>query len=167
MPLLALISVKDWIYIGVIGLLIGGGLWYHHKVYEEGIAKQVAADKVASAKIEAQAVAQTAALQQKADTAEQAHAKEIADLNAQLASAPIEPVRLCVTHYSGGGLPQAGAAPAKPQSASAAPAAVQQMPEGNHSGGGGAAGPDISSMLSLLAFQADSVSSELRELQSR
>jgi hypothetical protein len=152
----------------LVAVVAGGIMYWHHEVLKEGIAEQVAADNKASQIVIEQAKAETAALQKKADTAESDHAKEIADLTAQLNSAVAQPVRLCLNaHPSGGGLPQAGAANPQHASASAPLSAVQQMPEGNTSGGVGVAGPDIGPMLRLLAFQADSVSAELREFQSR
>lgn len=164
-----IISLEAKLILAVVVIVgvAGGILYWHHKTLEEGIAKQIAVDNAATLKVQQQAAAETAALQAKADTAETTHAQEIAALSAQLNS-PSDPVRLCLTSHAGGsGLPQTGAPNAQHASAGAAAGSVQPMPQGNSSGGGRTAGPDISSLLGLLAFQADTVSAQLREYQSR
>lgn len=165
--LLALIPGKDWLYGGLIVALIIFGLHEHHKILAAGIAQQKAADDAAAAILEKKTAAQTAELQARATMAEQAYDKEQAEL-AAIRSAPIEPVRLCLdAHPSGGVVPQAGTAKPGTQSAGTTSSGVQQLPEGNHSGGSGAAGPDISKLLEALAVKADLVSAQLREAQSR
>jgi hypothetical protein len=153
----------------VIAVVASGIMYWHHKVLDEGIAKQVAADNAASQIVIKNAAAQTAAAQTKADTAEQAHAKETADLQAQLDAlhnTPPAPIRLCLAHGSGGSVPQTGTPDAKHASAGSPSRPIQQMPTGDSGGGEGTAGPDIADLLSLFALQADAVSAELREYQS-
>jgi hypothetical protein len=159
-----------WKLIAIAVIITGvsiGIIYWHHKTLEEGIAKQIAADNVATLKVQQQAAAETAVLQAQANTAETAHAQEIASLTAQL-NTPIQPIRLCSTSHAGGsGLPQTGTANVQHASTGAPAGPVQPVPEGNSSGGGGTAGPDISSLLQLFALQADTVSAQLREYQSR
>jgi hypothetical protein len=162
------IPLKDWIYCGIIVLLIAGGLWYHHHVLELGIADQIAADNKATAKVQAQAQVQTKALQTQADAAEHAHDQELADLTAYRNAHPDQPVRLCLTAHPGsGGLPQTGTPDTKHAGSSASVGNLQQMPTGDRGSGEGTAGPDISGMLSALGARADQLSAELREFQAR
>src|SRR5580658_900 len=95
MPFLALIPVKDWIYLGVIAAIFAGGIYIHHKLITEGIAEQRAADDKASATLVADTAKQTAALQVKASMAEQAFNKEHDDNQTFRDSHPLQPVRLC------------------------------------------------------------------------
>lgn len=165
--LLALIPKKDIFYAMLIVALIAGGFWYHHKLIVEGIAKQQAIDDAASATLIAKTAEQTAELQAKATTAEQAYDKERNDDQNYRDSHPIEPVRLCLSTtasriiVSQGGALNAGNAGSGPSSAD-----VSKVPTGDSSSGGGA-GPDIANLLGLLAGRADEVSAELREYQSR
>jgi hypothetical protein len=168
MPFLALIPVKDWIYLGVIAAIFAGGIYIHHKLITEGIAEQRAADDKASATLVADTAKQTAALQVKASMAEQAFNKEHDDNQTFRDSHPLQPVRLCRASNVGNALlPSTGATHSGNESAGAAAANVSNMPAGNSSGGTSATGPDISNLLGLLAVRADNVSAELREYQSR
>jgi hypothetical protein len=168
MPFLALIPVKDWIYLGVIAAILIGGTYLHHKLIAEGIAKQRAADTIASDAILADTAKQTAALQAKASMAEQAFNKEHDDNQTFSDSHPLQPVRLCSAANAGGTLvPSTGTPHPGDEGASTAAANVSNVPAGNNSGGANAAGPDISNLLGLLAGKADNVSAELREFQSR
>jgi hypothetical protein len=100
--LLGLISTKDLVYGGIIAAILAGGIWYHHKLITEGVADQLAADTVASDKLQAEAAKQTADLQARATAAEQAYDKEQNDDAAYRSAHPIQPVRLCL------GAPQTG-----------------------------------------------------------
>lgn len=162
--LLAMIPVKDWLYGGLIVLLIVCGIHVHHKLIAEGIAEQKAADDKAVAALTQQTAKQTAELQAKATMAEQAYAKELQSLNDQPS---LQPVRLCLdSHSRGPVLSKGGAQVGGNQAAGASPGDVLSMPAGD-SGGGDGAGPDISSLLGLLASRADELSAELREDQAR
>jgi hypothetical protein len=167
--LLAMVSPKDWIYCGLIAVILAGGTWYHHKLITEGVADQLAADTVASDRLQAEAAKQTADLQARATAAEQAYDKEQNDDAAYRSAHPIQPVRLCLGAPQTGGrsVPQAGAAVAGNASPGAAATNVPNLPGANSGSGGGASGPDISAMLQLLAARADNVSAVLREYQTR
>ena len=162
--LLALIPTKDWLYGGLIILLIVFGIHEHHKILAEGIAEQKAADDKATAVLVAASAKQTAELQAKATMAEQAYDKEVNSLT----SLPVPSVRLCIYPHAGSSIvPQAGALKSGAQSAGTAAGNIQSVPSGNPGSGGGAAGPDIGGMLSILSLRADEVSAALREFQSR
>jgi hypothetical protein len=167
--LLAMVSPKDWIYCGLIAAILAGGVWYHHKLITEGVADQLAADTVASDKLQAEAAKQTADLQARATAAEQAYDKEQNDDAAYRSAHPIQPVRLCLGAPQTGGrsVPQAGAAVAGNASPGTAAANVPNLPGANSGSGGGTSGPDIAGLLSLLAQRADNVSAVLREFQTR
>jgi len=166
--LLALIPTKDWLYCGAIVAILAGGVWYHHKVFDEGIANQIAVDARASKELKADTAKKTAELQVRATTAEQAYDKEHADNQNYRDSHPIEPIRLCLSATASYTLvPTSGAAHAGNESASAAAQNVHDLPSGNSSSGTGTAGPDISTLLGLLAAKGDDVSAELREFQNR
>lgn len=167
MPLLALIPTKDWIYCGFIVAILAGGFWYHHKLIDEGIAQQQAADASESTELARKTAEQTAELQIRATTAEQAYDKEYAANQSYRDSRPIEPIRLCLSTVSRIVVPQGGAAHPGDAKTSAASSGVQPVPDGNSSGGAGAAGPNIEPMLSALGAAADRISAELREFQSR
>jgi hypothetical protein len=163
--LLAMIPTKDMIYAALFAVLIAGGFWYHHKVLTEGVAEQQAADSKASAALVATTAAQTADLKARATMAEQAYDKEVTALSNQPSA---QPVRLCLdSHNSGGIVPKAGGKVAGNAGPGAGAIGVQPVSSGNSSGGEGAAGPDISGMLSALAAGADQVSATLREYQGR
>lgn len=166
--LLALIPTKDWLFGGLIVLLIIFGVHEHHKILAEGIAKQQAADAKASATLVANTAKQTADLQARATMAEQAFDKEQSDNAAFRSTGPEQPVRLCLdSHNSGSVLSQAGGKVAGNGAAGATPVGVQPMPTGNSGGRSGATGVDIGPMLEALSASADQVSSTLREFQSR
>jgi hypothetical protein len=169
MPFLALIPTKDKVYGLLIAAILIGGVWYHHKLITEGVAEQKASDDAASATIVANTVKQTAELQTKATMAEQAYDKEQSENAAYRSAHPDEPVRLCLGASNAGNRIVSQAGVTKPGNANSGTAAanVSSVPSANSSGGGGAAGPDISILLSLLAAKADDVSAELREFQSR
>lgn len=158
--LFALIPTKDWLYGGLIVVLIVLGFHVHNKLIAEGIAKQKAADDAATAVLVANTTKQTAELQAKATMAEQAYDKEINSID----NLPAPSVRLCVyPHASGGIVSQTGAAQPGTQSAGSGSGAVQSMPSGDP----GVAGPDIGPMLSALAAAADRESAVVREFQAR
>ena len=162
--LLALIPTKDWLYGGLIILLIVFGIHEHHKILAEGIAEQKAADDKATAVLVAASAKQTAELQAKATMAEQAYDKEVNSLT----SLPVPSVWLCVYPHAGSCVvSQAGAIKSGAQSAGTAAGNIQSVPSGNPGSGSGAAGPDIGGMLSALARAADRSDAALREFQSR
>ena len=162
--LLALIPTKDWLYGGLIVVLILLGFHVHNKLIAEGIAKQKAADDAAMAVLVANTTKQTAELQAKATMSEQAYDKEINTVD----NLPAPSVRLCVyPHASGSVVSQTGAAQPGAKSASTIAGGIQQVPPGNNSGGQPTAGPDLGGMLSLLAQRADETSAALREFQTR
>lgn len=162
--LLALIPTKDWLYGGLIVLLIVLGIHEHHKILAEGIAEQKAADDKATAVLVAASAKQTAELQAKATMAEQAYDKEVNSLT----SLPVPSVRLCVyPHPSSGVVPSSTPKVAGDAHESASAGNIQPVPSGNPGSGSGAAGPDIGGMLSALARAADRSDAALREFQSR
>ena len=163
--LLALIPTKDWLYGGLIILLIVFGIHEHHKILAEGIAEQKTADDKATAVLVAASAKQTAELQAKATMAEQAYDKEH---QAILDQPSVGSVRLCVnSHPSGSIVRQASGSKPGDASAGATASTVQSVSSGDSSSGTGAAGPDIGNLLGLLAQRADQVSAELREDQAR
>jgi hypothetical protein len=166
--LLALIPTKDKVYGILLIILILGGLWYHHKLINEGILEQKAADDKVSATLVAKTAVQTAELKAKATMAEQAYDKEQTDNANYRGSHPEQPVRLCVdSHNRSPVVPKASGQVAGNANPSASAVGVQPVPSGDSSGGQGTAGPDIEPMLSALSSAADQVSSTLREYQSR
>jgi hypothetical protein len=165
--LLALIPVKDWIYCGLIAAILAGGLWYHRKLIDEGIADQRRADDIASATITAKTAKETANLQARAMTAEQAYDKERADNQNYNDTHPVAPVRLCLTTPARGSIvPPPGAANTGNASSGSATSNIPNLSSGDNNNGPGS-GPDISTLLGLLADKADDVSATLREYQTR
>jgi hypothetical protein len=157
-------SLKDYLYISLIIIIVAGGVWYHHKLITEGVAQQKASDEKATATLLASTAKQTQALQVRATTAEQAYEKEVAANAGQ----PVIPVRLCSNATPRGQLvPKAGAANPGDASARASATAIPNVPHGNSGSGSGNAGPDIGALLETLAKRCDDVSAELREYQSR
>ena len=166
--LLAMVPLKDWLYCGLIAAILAGGFWYHRKLIDEGIADQQRADSIASATIAANTAKETADLQARAMTAEQAYDKERAANQNYSDAHPIAPVRLCLsTPARGSVLPQTGAAHSGNANPGSSATALSNVPSGDSSGGHGTTGPDISTLLGLLAVKADDVSAELREFQAR
>ena len=162
------VPLKDWIYCGLIVLLILGGFWYHHKILAEGIAKQQIADDRASAILTAQTIKRTTELQIRATTAEQAYDKEIADGQAYRDSIKQRPIRLCLdSHPSGGLVPQAGATLPGNVDPRTGAQHIPDLPPGDSSDRAGTADSTIAALLLLLADRGDQVSAELREFQSR
>src|ERR1700677_4174846 len=150
--LLALIPTKDWLYGGLIVLLIVFGLHEHHKILAEGIAEQKAADDKASAVLVATTAKQTAELQAKATMAEQAYDKEVQSVANQ---PPVGAVRLCLdSHRSGGVVSKAGAAQSGASAASTAAGNIQSVPSGDTGGGERDEGVDIGPLLAALAGAA-------------
>jgi len=165
--LLAMVPLKDWLYCGLIVAILAGGLWYHHKLIDEGIADQRRADDIASATIMAKTAKETADLQARAMTAEQAYDKERADNQNYSDTHPVAPVRLCLSPLAHGSVvPQTGAAQSGNASAGSGSANVSNLSSGDNNNGPGS-GPDISALLGLLAVKADDVSATLREYQTR
>lgn len=154
-------GVMELIAVGVVVSGVGGFAAYeHHKILEEGVAKQHAADVVQAAK-------DTKILTVKAQTAETQHAKDLAALQAYTAANSVGAVSLCVSPLDGvqsdaaSGSQTSGAVGAgtltpgeQLQRLSAADSGVRQGP-----------GPDIGPMLSALADAADKVNLQAIELQ--
>ena len=164
MPLLSLIPGKDWIYLGlIVALLAGFGAYTVHERHL-GAAHEVAALKASSDKLQADTDRQTADLKARATMAEQAYDKEVLALNN---STPNQSVRLCLDSNRSSVVPKGGAANTGNAGTGPAASVIQRVPSGDHSAGEGAAGQDISEMLSALAMKADKVSATLREFQSR
>ena len=162
--LLALIPTKDWLYGGLIILLIVFGIHEHHKILAEGIAEQKAADDKATAVLVAASAKQTAELQAKAAMAEQAYDKEVNSLT----SLPVPSVRLCIyPHASSGVVSQAGALKPGAQSAGTTAGNIQSVPSRDSGSGPGVSGPDIGQLLSALSAAADRESAVVREFQNR
>jgi hypothetical protein len=142
---LALLSLKDYVYLGIIIAVVSGLAWWHHEAVREGEQKVETA--------QAKAVVEQQAKDTKA-------AKETTDaLNAEIAKIraaalqPIPVVRLCVA-------PRSVPAPAIPGRAQPGEAAsrgdVPSVPEG------GGSGPDLGPTLQRLALAADLLSAQDR-----
>lgn len=158
----------ELIAVGAIAAGAVGAFWiYHHHVYVEGIHAQQVADQRASAKVVAQARAQTKAALATAQTAHDAYVQEIAHEAVAAARHPLPAVRLCLKSDLGRpSLSEAG--PPQPGNAhpSTTAGAVPALPPGDHRVRAGR-GPDIAGLLELLAARGDKVSAELREYQAR
>lgn len=166
--LLGWTGLPQWALELIVVGAIAGGIWYwHHEAIEQGIADQRAADALATQALEKDTAKQTAALQARATTAEQAYDKERSDHQNYIDSHPPLPVRLCIANHSGALVPPSGTLKPGATDTSAGTAGVQSVPGGDSSGGAGTAGPDISAMLSALGTAADTVSATLREFQQR
>lgn len=148
-----LAGVKGYLYAAAAAALIIGALWLHQWSYDRGVN----AVKTADAKtLAAQIAKDNAAIL----AAEHANDAEIASLQAYVDSHPIQPVQLCLNTGGSGPVPSPGSPNTSP-----APGPVQPVSPGN-SGVRTGPGPDISSLLSLLAERADQLSAELRDYQS-
>lgn len=167
--LLGWTKLPQWVLELIIVAAVAIGIWYwQHHLIAEGVAKQQAADTVASDKLKAKTARDTANLLAKATIAEQAYDKERADNQSYRDSHPLQPVRLCISTAVGRALVSAASQPHPGnEGAGAATSNLHDLPSGNSSGGASAAGPDISALLGLLASKGDSVSAELREFQKR
>jgi hypothetical protein len=167
--LLGWTKLPQWALELIIIAAVAGGIWYwQHHLIAEGIAQQKGADAIELQKLKTENDKKSADLQARATTAENARDKEVQD-NADFRSThPMQPVRLCLSTNQGhSAVPQTTGQNSGDVAAGASSANVSTLPGGNSSGGPGATGPDISSLLSLLAEKADNVSSTLREFQSR
>ncbi|MGC8519961.1 MAG: hypothetical protein ACP5P4_15805 [Steroidobacteraceae bacterium] len=158
----------ELIAVGVVAAGAVGAFWlYHHHVYVEGIHAQQAADQRASAKVIAQARAETKAAVATAQAAHDAYIQEIAHEAVTAARHPLPAVRLCLDSYPGASsVPQAGAAHPGNAHPGPTPGGVPALHASGHRVRAGR-GPDISGLLDLLARRADQVSAELREYQAR
>lgn len=151
---------------GVATLIVSALLWYHHHVYETGVAAVRQQDAVALAAARATAEAETTKLTQQAEEAAHAHDQELSDLRAYRDSHPVQPVRLCFNaNHSEPRVPAAAGSDASHGAAGARAADVQPVPAGD-SGIRPGSGPDISGLLEALAGRADQVSAQLREYQA-
>jgi hypothetical protein len=153
--LLGWIGVPQWaLELAVIALVAAGAAYEYHHILDKGRQQELAV-------VAAQAAADTAKLQRKADAAEHTHDQELTDLRSFRDAHPVEPVRLC------GPAPvrAPGAVVAGNSGSGAAPAAVQSVPAGDTGVRQWTAGRDIGPMLEALAARADSVSSQLRVYQ--
>ena len=152
--MLSLLSgIKGYLYAAAAAALIVGGLWAYHWAYDRGANAVKAADAKALA---VQIAKDNAAI----IAAEHVNDTEIASLQAYVDSHPVQPVQLCLNTPNIGPVPSTGHSNPSP-----APGPVQPVSPGN-SGVRPGVGPDISSLLSLLAERADQLSAELRDYQS-
>jgi hypothetical protein len=167
--LLGWTKLPQWVLELIVIAAVAGGIWYwQHHLIGEGVTKQRTADAIATQKLQEDTDKQTAELQARATTAEQAYDRERADHQTYIDSHPPQPVRLCIATPVGSALvSQASTAHSGNESTGAAPANLHDLPSGNSSGGASAAGPDISGLLGLLADRADQISAQLREFQTR
>ena len=130
-----------WEALGVSALIAGiwlSGAWHERTV------------------IQTRTVKQEVQVEKRVIETDHSHDQELADLRAYRASHPLEPVRLCITDP----LPTS-TAQGQPGTVSTD---VQPLPGGNPSVRA-EPGPDISSLLNLLALRADEVSAGLRRRQ--
>lgn len=170
LALLSWTKLPQWALELILIAVVAGAVWYwQHHLIHEGVAQQKAADKIESDIVKSQAAAKTKELQDRATTAKEAYDQEHADNLAYREQHPdSQPVRLCLsTGTRDSSVSAAGAANSRNENTGTATANVSAVPEGNNSGGPRGAGPDISSLLGLLATKADDVSATLREFQSR
>ena len=165
--MLALLRLLGWkdVFYGALGftLVIAFGLYTLHE-REVGEAHEAAAVEAQTKKLQADTDRQTAELKAKAQMEHDAYEKEIAALSNQPV---LEPVRLCHAAGSRPIVPPTGAAHPGDAATGAGAGAVQPVPARDNSSGQSGEGPDISSMLRLLALRADSTSATLREFQAR
>ena len=158
----------ELIAVGVIAAGAVGAFWiYHHHVYVEGIHAQQVADQRASAKVVAEARAETKAAQAEADSAHAAYLQEMSHEALTAAHHPLPAVRLCLDSNSGGsGVPEGGAAHSRDAHPGTSTGPIRAV----HGGSGrvrGGSGPNLAGLLGALARRADQVSAELREYQTR
>ena len=167
--LLGWTKLPQWALELIIVAVVAGGVWYwQHHLIDEGVKKQQTADAVALQKLKTENDQKSAELQAKATMAEQAYDKEHTDSLEYQRTHPIGAVRLCLVANNGhSAVPQGKAQDPGNAGTGAGTADVPKVPSGDSSGGAGEAGPDISKLLGLLAVKADTVSSTLREYQSR
>lgn len=142
-----------------IALVAGGAVtafWiYHHHVYVEGIHAQQIADRRASAKVVAEARAETKAAQAAATAAHAAYLSEITHENALAAAQPLPAVRLCLNPYAGRpGVPEASAPLTGAGSARTTAGNLPGVPARDPALRP-REGPDIAPLLALLARQGD------------
>lgn len=167
LALLKMVSIKDWLYAGLIVALLGGFGWYTIHERSIGEAHEIAALKISSDKILKDTAAQTAALQVKATTAEKAYADEHQALQTYVSSRPVQSVRLCSNTNSDQIVPGSAGIVARNAAGGSAGIVIQQVPSGDSGSGAGRAGPNIGPMLIALGARADEVSATLREYQAR
>ena len=159
---------SELVLIGVVAAGAVGAFWlYHHHVYVEGIHAQQVADQRASAKVVAQANAETKAAQATADAAHAAYISEVNHDQAAAVRQPLPAVRLCLhPHRGGSGLSESRSPHAGNAGARAPAGRLPAVSTGNRPVRGGP-GPNISPLLDALAASADQVSAVLREYQAR
>lgn len=167
--LLGWTRLPQWALELIVIASVAGGIWYwQHQRYEAGIHAQQTADAIDTERLREDAMRQSAILQTRASSAEQAYETELkANVDYQRQH-PVEPMRLCLPAAARrGGVPETGARVLGNADAGTAGRGVRPVPAGNPERGGGNAGPDISGMLETLAMKCDSVSAVLREFQER
>ena len=166
--LLGWTKMPQWALELIVIGVIAASIWYwHYSTFESGVAQQVAKDNAASDRVKADAALATQKLQAKADTAEHAHADEIAHLK-DLVAGSIDPVRLCVApHTRSSGVPSAGGQIPGAEASGAATPGVQPVSIGDIGLQQESEGRDIGPMLRAFGAAADSVSADLREYQNR
>jgi hypothetical protein len=162
-------KLPQWALELIVIAGVAGGIWFwQHHLIAEGVAQQKGADAIELQNLKVENDKKSADLQARATTAENARDKEVQDNANFRSSHPDQPVRLCLaTNQGSGTVPKATGQNPGNATAGSASANVPTVHAGDSSGGPGAAGPDIGSLLGLLAEKADDVSSTLREFQSR
>ncbi len=153
-------SLRTYIEIAAALIILAAFGWYTWHERQVGAHTIESHDATAKRTLDAAVAQQTAALQAKAQAADQGAADAQSKLDAYIAAQPLEPVRLCVAHYSGGGLSQASAPPGKAPGASPGPAPVRAVQDGTP-------GPDISAGLDTLVQAAAELAIDVQDFQKR
>lgn len=158
---LRLVPLKDWLYAGIIALLlIAFGAYTKHE-RSVGAARILSADAAALVRATEKTAAESQRLKEIADTAEHTHDQEIADLRLYRAT---HPVHVGVCHAAGNNQPSVpSTAPPNDGNASPSPSSGDVLPVP----AGDSGEQDIGGLLDVLAGKADAVSAQLREYQSR
>ena len=144
-----MLSVRLYLYAGLLAALLAAGLWYRHILIMEGEARIVEADRVA---VERQREAVAAAEKQWENRLQDARTEHDAEIASVLAPFPVHRV-VCYT-------PRPGPVPSSAGVSTGGGTASAVVPEdaGVH--------PDISEALGLLAKRADKLAADARELDA-
>ncbi|HEY5212260.1 MAG TPA: hypothetical protein VIJ38_04480 [Acidobacteriaceae bacterium] len=157
--MLSLIPFRDWVYLGIIAVLVIGGITF--TVHERHIGEQKieAADARAKSALDAEVKTQTATLQAAADKAAGDRDATQKSFDAYVAAHPVGAVFVCHNPNNGGSrLPAASRPGSSGARAGAGPAAVSEVPAGSPA-------VDISSALSTIVRAAGRLAGFDRELQ--
>lgn len=158
---LTAITSRKWLMEAILaGVLVAGVYLFCQHLISVGVQRQKDADAKELVKLQHDADVETAKAQARADIAEKARDTEISQLDDYRRLHPLSG-RLCL-NQGGSHLPTASATEPVPDSASAIPGPIFDLPTGNNSGG-----IDQLAMLDLLAAKCDGLSSQLREWQAR